>query len=590
VTPRSLLLGLHLGLLLGLLPACRREASRTPEARPVEPASAAPARGASIEITEVSFAGPGGHRKDASFYPGETVTCLLTARGFTYRDQRAEIVAAVRVTGPQGETVLDLRGLELIKGRAPSQSPGSLRTAAELRISAAAPPGRYGVAIELHDRLGDRRGSGRGSFVFLGTPEGSAPHLRLAGLRWAAGDEAFPGAVLPVALSLRGLRTQRIPGKGHRLSVSAETSLRDGVGNPVGAPRKQPLLSGELGFAPEAVPFELQAEVPAGTPAGSYTLRVELEDGVSGSRVVGSLPLRVSPGSELRLWTLHLHDSSGLPRERFLLGAQAFLRFALRGLRPRNGAVEATVDLAVAGPGGVYLAIKHAAVARGDSGRAAAKAGRFPAQIPVVLPTLIPTGRYRIVLRARDGVAGKETTAELPFEIQGSAPKPLASFAIAELDVRERPDLPTLPGDTFGAGRRYELTLLLGGVKPKEKRRLIYELNLEGSLRLRDLGGRIVHERKRLFVLRRELSFRPLRVPLSATWELPATLRGGLHDLELEVHDLDDNHVSQLRRRVEIVASLVAPRRGAPTPTPRGDAPTSGPGAPPAGPSGRGIR
>ncbi len=538
-----------------LLLACRRPVPPGPDG---SARTAAAPRG--LELSELSFAGPAGHRKDASFYPGERVTCLLTARGFSYRAGRAEIVGDVRVTGPRGELVLDRRGLELVKGTAPSLLPGSLRTAAELQISPAAPPGTYQVELELHDRLSDRRGRGRASFVFLGTPEPGAAHLTLTRLRWAAGGEAFPGAVLPVAFSVKGLRTRRLPGKGHELDASAELTLVDAAGKPLGPIRKERLAHGELGFAPEALPVELALEVPASAAPGPAELRLAVTDGVSGSRALGKLPLTVREASELRFWTLHLHDSAHLPRDTFLLGAQAYVRFALRGLRPRGGAVEAAVDLAVAGPdGGIYLALKQAAEAKGPAGRAAAGAGRFPGQIPLVLPALAPTGRYRIVLRARDLVAGQETTAEPPLTILGAAPKPLASFAIAELDVRERPDLPPLAGDTFVSGRRYQLTALLGGLKPNEKRRLLYEIQLEGDLRLRDPRGQLVHERKRLFTLRPDLSLRPLRVPLPATWEVPPTLRGGLYDLELEIRDLRSDHVSQLRRRVELVAPAAAP-------------------------------
>lgn len=545
--------GLFLLLSLVLpLAACRREAQA-----PVDPSPrGAPPASARLEVTEISFAGPGGHRKDASFLPGERVTCLLTTRGYAHQGGRVEIVGDVTVTGPHGQTVLSLQSLELVKGPAPTPRPGSLRLAAELRISAAAPPGAYEVAIELRDLLGGRRGVGRAGFRFLGTPEPPSPHLALSRLRWAAGHEAFPGAVLPLAFTLKGLRTQKVAGKGHRLAALAELAILDAAGNVVAPPRREALLRGELGFAPEAVPLELQADVPRTASPGTYRLRVRVEDGLSGSKTDGTLPLTVLDGNELKLWSLHLHDASGLPRDHFRLGAQAFLRFALRGLRPRGTSVEAEVDLAVAGPEGVYFAQKRAAEARGASGQAAAAAGRFPAQIPLILPTLAPAGRYRVVLRARDLVAGRECTAELPFAIEGSAPSPLGRFAIAELDVRDRPDLPPQPGDTFVAGRSYQLTPLVGGVRPRTRRPLIFPLNLEGDLRLRDLAGRVVHERKRLFQLRRELAFRPLRVPVPATWMVPATLRGGLYDLELEIHDRDDDHVSQLRRRVEVVEAV----------------------------------
>jgi hypothetical protein len=147
---------------------------------------------------------------------------------------------------------------------------------------------------------------------------------------------------------------------------------------------------------------------------------------------------------------------------------------------------------------------------------------------------------------------------EHAFRLRGTAPRPLSEFKVDDLEVRDRPDLLPGKGDTFGAGRTYFVTLVLGGARLKERRRLLFSADIEASLRLRNLAGRVVEERKRLFLFQREMSYRPLRIPIAATWKVPEGLPGGLYDLEIEAVDLLEHRVSELRRRVEIVAGAPA--------------------------------
>jgi hypothetical protein len=527
--------------------------------RPTPPPAADAARrvdstpaGPPLAITDVSFAGPAGHRRDASFMPGEVVVCLFSVSGFTYKEQRADIRADLRIMGPEGQLILLEQDLEVVKGAAPSLRPGLLRGAASLRVSPAAPPGRHEVTVTVRDRLSRGAGSARGSFTLLGTPPPGENRLTLAELRWAAGGEAPAGAVLPLAFTARHLSTPRVAGKGHELDLSVEATLLDAGGKSV-TTRQDRLLHRQLTFAPAAYPLEYLLAVPATAAPGDYQVSVTLRDGLDGGRATGQLPLRVLPPS-FGVRTLHVHDAAGLPRTTFLLGEQIFVRLAVHGLVVRQGQVDAAVDLAVAGPdGGVYLARKDAATAAGASSRAVASAGRFPAQLPLVLPLVAPTGKYRLVLRARDRLARKESVAELPIELRGSAPPPLSEFKVDTLEVRQRPDLLPEKGDTFGAGRTYHLTLWIGGAKLREQKKLLYAAHIEATLRLRDLAGQVVQEQKRLFRFERELTYRPLRVLIPATWTVSA-LRSGLYDLEVEANDLLTDRSSQMRRRVEVVS------------------------------------
>jgi hypothetical protein len=450
--------------------------------------------------------------------------------------------------------------MELIKGEAPTAWPGTIRTAASLKLSPGAPPGRYEVKLALEDLLGNRGGSGTGSFTLLGKPVAAVKNLTMTGLR-AAGDARVPvGAVVPIAFDVKGFTTRTVKHDLHRIHLTIKATLEDEAGQAV-TTRSETLLRRELTFEPTSYPLEHAVALPATLTPGPYRVALQVKDEVGGGQSNGLLRIRVTPKS-FGIFNLHLHDAAGSPRNSFLLGEQVYVRLSVHGLQTdKTGQVEAAVDLAVAGPGGVYLATKRAASTSGAASRAFARAGRYPVELPLILPALCPTGKYRVVIRARDAVAGRDTVREHTFEIHGDAPKHLKTFRADGLTVRDRPDLPATEGDTFGAGRSYHLDLRLGGLKakPVPRKRLTFWVKAKASLKLLR-AGRVVHEAKDLFQLDRQLTYRPLRVLMHAKWQVPATLPGGLYDLAVVAEDQQDDHVSQLMRRVEIVSAGPAVR------------------------------
>jgi hypothetical protein len=504
-----------------------------------------------LTVGELSFAGPAGLRADATFMPGEVVTCFLSVAGFIHQEGRVELRADLKVTGPEGQVILDQPDLPLLSGKTSTPRPGTVRSAAELRLSRAAPPGRLALSVKVRDLLGGGSGGGRAELTLLGTPAEREDHLQLGNLRWGAGAQTPPGGVLPAVFVVRGLATRKLAASGHQLDLQVRSRISDGGGRTV-AERAETLFAGQLSFAPDAFPFEEAVSVPANAAPGAYQVSIEVKDRLSGTRASDHLPLTVVP-AKLGLWAIHLRDASGLTRDTYLLGEQTFVRFAVFGMSRQGGRLDLAVDLAIAGPdNGIYLAQPRAAVASGPSSEGFAKAGRFAAQLPLTLPVLAPPGRYRLVLRARDQQARKETIAEQSFVLLGSAPPALADLTITALDVRERPELAPGKGDTFVLGRDYTLELLLGGLQPRAVRKLSWAVAVEGSLQLRNLAGAVVHERKKIFSAKRELGYKPLRLPVRATWRVPE-LPPGLYDLEVSVLEPGTDRASQLRRRVELI-------------------------------------
>jgi hypothetical protein len=503
-----------------------------------------------LRVEELSFAGPAGHRAGARFSRGETVTCLFTVTDFTYSKGRAHIVADVKVRGPDGELELHQPSLELLRGDAPTRTPGMIRSAATLNLSPAITPGRHTVELTVRDLLGRRSGTGRGEFTMEGTPAPPSKRFSLVDLRGAADLEVPPGAALPIALTVAGFAARK-KGASVQLDLGITAHVEDASGQRL-ASHDATLVKTKLPFTPRRYPGEYVALVPAGASPGRHRVALTVEDRVGKARSTGLLRFKVVP-RRFAIHNLHVHDAAALPRSEFLHGEQVYVRLSVHGLTSKAGLASAAVDLAIGGPdGGVYFGRKGAAEVSGDASKPVVAAGRYPVELPLVLPALCPPGKYRVVIRARDRLARKEIVRDHTIQIKGPAPKPMSRFKVDKLVVQDRPDLPPSKGDTYVAGRSYNLTLHLGGAKLKELRKMTFRARIKGDLRLRR-GGATRHESKGLFSFDRGLTYRPLRILVPAKWQVPADLPGGLYDLEVVALDELDDRVSQMVRRVEIV-------------------------------------
>ena len=519
-----------------------------------EAAPSPEAHNPALKITDVSFAGPAGHRPDASFSRGEAVLCLFTVSNFTYAEREAHIRADVKVLGPGGQTMVLQPDMKLLQGKAPTLRPGIIRTAANLLISPAAPAGKHTVELTIRDVLGKRRGVGQGTFTIVGKPPSRAPKLTINAAR-LAGDARIPaGSVVPVYLEVAGFAARAERGL-HLVDLAVEARVLSAAGKAVHAVPEETLVRGHLQFSPLAHPAEFMLPLPRALPGGKYQAVLKITDRLHTTAAASvTLPLEVV-ASSFAIFNLHAHDASQLPRQTFLLGEQIFIRLSVQGLAVKDGKVSAAVDLGVLGPhNDQHMARKDAATtANPRTAMTAAQVGRYPVQLPLTLPSLAPTGTYRLVVRARDLISKKQIQRELKIKLEGSAPRPFARFKVDDLEVRDRADLPPSKGDTFGAGRTYQLTLKVGGVKPEKTGARNYRVRVKGGLTLRDLAGKVVHQQKTLFSLQREMTYRPLRLLIPGKWTVPADLPGGLYDLGVSLESLHDRMVTQMNRRVEIV-------------------------------------
>lgn len=525
-------------------PSKPQPANRTPAA----PASQ-PTGKKALRVDKIAFAGAAGLREDATFRRGEKVIALLRVTHFTYREGRADIRADVTAVGPGERRVVAERDLVLLEGKAPSRRAGQLRGAVTLEIPAAAPPGDYRMTLTVRDRLGERWGRGAKTFHLVGPTPPRSNELAIVGLHSAGDEKLLPGSVVPLELDAAGVRTRTVDG-GHRAELDIASRLLDSKGKEL-ARHGQKLLRRTLLFEPDSYPLEYGLALPNDLGPGTYRAVLTLRDRVSDSRASDSLSLEVVP-PKFSVANAHIHGAAHLARDTFRFGEQIFVRFAVRDFAMRHGAAALEVDLAIGGPGGVYLSRKSAAKLTGKRSRAFSADRRFPVQVPLTLPALAPAGRYHLVIRARDRLAKRDVTRDLPLTLEGKAPKPLRDLRIDQLQVRSRPELPPLAGDTFIAGRSYHLAVRVGGVKPAEPSKLTFVIKLRGGLRLLTPRGTVVDKHEKLLSLERTLHYRPLRLVMTARWKVPAKLPAGLYDLTIDVLDPRTDRVSHLRRRVEI--------------------------------------
>ncbi|MCK5798557.1 MAG: hypothetical protein KAI47_15300 [Deltaproteobacteria bacterium] len=528
-----------------------------------QPSSQVTSAKATLSVREISFAGPAGHREDAIFGRGEKIVALLTVSGFTYQKGRANLVTDVNIRRDDASHLLVFRAkkLPLLSGKAPTARPGQIRGAARLTLAPAVPPGAYRVHLTVRDLLSQRQGSAEGRFQISGQRLPAAKRLALLALRNVGDNTVAPRSVVPLAFTVAGLHPKRDAQTGtYSFNLRLSATLLDGhrkridpQGKIPGSHNERTLSRRGLPFAPHAYPFAYGFAIPKALPPGGYRLRLTISDASHPAHSThADLPITIIK-PHFAIVSPHLYDAGHLPRSTFRFGEQAFVRFSVRGFRTTKAQAKIEVDVAVAGPGGVYLAGKNAATLAGTSSAIWAKAGRFPLQLPLRLPTLAPVGTYKVLLRARDLLAHREITREVSFRLDGHAPKPLGTFRVDKLYVRRRPDLPRDKGDTFVGGETYHLEVLAGGGKLKKIKRATYALKIRGSLRLRLPTGTIIREWKDLFHEDRTLHYQPLRVLLRAQWKPPNNLPRGLYDIEIQLLDPLRDRVSTLRKRVELI-------------------------------------
>lgn len=503
-----------------------------------------------LAVNEASFFGPGGHREQSRFARGEQIQLLVTVAGYTQQSGRISLQGSLRVTGAKGRPVLTVADISLADKPVATSEATKSRVALQFQLPAATPPGAYTLNLQIRDRAGGGAGTLQAGFTLLGDTAPAVASLDVNAARIVGDRQLPPGSVVSIAANVLGLTSTKQK-EQQKLSYVATLNLLDAQGQ-VKRTQTQPVEQMLL-FTPPSVPLFRHLQLPKDLAAGAYQVKLHVLDRVNKATKETSLPLRVAP-TKFAIYNPMLLDGAGLPRREFLAGEQILARFSLQGFATRKERADLVVDLAIAGPnGGVYFAKQAAAESKGIVARQAAHAGRFPVDLPLTLPNLAAEGEYRVVLRAFDRIGKQRAVREYAFQLRGSGLSPLGQFKVDKLSLRRRADLPLSDGATLRIGQAYHVTVRVGGAKLKPVRRLTWQADLIGSIKLRAVRGGSTTKQQGVFKFNRTLNYVPIRIPLTADWAVPDHLAPGDYNLIVSVLNRATDRVSQLQRRVELI-------------------------------------
>jgi hypothetical protein len=301
--------------------------------------------------------------------------------------------------------------------------------------------------------------------------------------------------------------------------------------------------------APWRVPFALPLE----TPTGSYRLEVVVTD-ARGVRATTAVRLDLvsepataasaTPASEAALrrpglrpppgggprpraaLDVVVRDAAGLPRTHYARGEQATLEVAATGAR-----VGDELAVTLRGPEGLY----------GHDRAALPDPAAGPVRVPLLMPPFGSTGSYLVTVsllrhaapvasgEVALGVVGRDRPPPTRLTIEASTVGGLAGRRVVALASPEVPLTARLSGYAVrpaGDGFAVDLTL---------------------TAALRGLDGHVIVPPTPVARVQQRLPYRPLRLELRGTLELPRVSAGD-YLLSLEAHDgLADQRAAVLR-------------------------------------------
>lgn len=495
-----------------------------------------------LTLSDNLVATPTGERDPALFYRGEEITLITSIRGYqSNTNQEAKLFGTLSITSADHRVFWQQEALALTPGKTPPKK--VLRIAAKAKLPADFPAGKYNLVFRLEDRIAKTKAKTSFAFELKTAALPSAKKLSIEQLK-AVDTELSSGTVLPLSFVIAGLSQ-----KADNLKIT--TSISDSS-NIVITKKTKTLSIQKRNYPRERILARHDVFIPKNAKTGTYRASVSVETTNSQQKSSPTDYRFAINDKSFAIVNPHLHDLANLPRSHFHLGESLNLRFSIIGFQTiKKKKARVALDLAIAGPGGVFYAKKDAFVVDKKNEAIYAKAGRIPFEQKLQLPTLAYTDSYRIVIRARDLLRKKTISRVLRFVIEGKAPKLKKDFAIDKLDVRRRNDLPKEKGASFIAGQSYLLSAYIAPGNMKKTKKTSYHFSIRADLRLRLPTGAVVFEKKNFFAYDGTKTYLPLRLKLDQTWTVP-NLPIGLYDLELSFIAPKENRVSTLRRRIEI--------------------------------------
>jgi len=532
--------------LLAALPGCRQQGSRPSHERsePAPKESSVDKRLGVLQIRNVRVVAGGIQRPQGRLFRGEQVQIRVTVTGLSSNARRVRLAASLQLRDASKQVVATSTPAAVSRRVPSGHATDLLLLAVDLKVPPLALPGRGTLRVEARDLLTHRRAT-RSIQVTVVGPVAPQPR-RLKILQWHLPPPEDLLAGLPLVLDLEAAGIQAAKAPPHKILVTGRAALENRKGQALGR-SEATLLKLTPSFHVYQARLRWLIPLPPSLTPGRYGLHVTLRDEADGAQVDKRFPVSLLPGG-LGIYAVTLSGADGSPRDTFGRGDTLLAQLSLAGWTP-----PASLDIGVGlvGPDhGIYFVRKRAR-------RLVLQAGdRRPRilRVPIRVPEFVPTGRWSLQLRVLDIHRRAQATRSVRFRVEGVPLRPLPRFTARHLTISHPGDPLPIPGIFLKAGSSLSLSLEVGGMRLKHEAGYYYHVHLRCAVRLRSRTGALVKRKERACVLDRRFPFQPMRLRLHARFQIP---RGalGLHQLEVEVLDLESDRVSMVVRRIFLLAA-----------------------------------
>ena len=541
-----------------------------------------------LKIEDGLITSPGEPSPKSTFSRGDKILCAFHVSGFKAPRNRLHLISEIKVQKKTGEVILRKGPEKAIDSFVPKgKSAGRVRVEVDLVLSVAAADGDYIMEVQIVEAGTKRRGNIRLPFVVRGPAFTDSKKLEIHSLRIPPEEDLPVGGDLTIDTIVKGFDTKdehptAEPGRPRwKIHLGFKVVLKDKDKNIV--------LSKDMTLAETTLPFKpaflpLRADIPlSGDPGaestlkeGEYELHLTLVDRTSGAQAQMSRELKLS-APEFGVYGLRIEDRGDVFRDAFYRNEWMTIKFYAGGY-----ALPADIsgDIALEGPGGVYLMKRNAIVYRNENakdttdkplsrdvpqGHKAHKDANqeTPAEpslqirsyaVPLRIPEFIPPGEFRVHIKLRDKTQKKEVIRSIPFNVKGKKIPPLQQFAMTALELRTKNRTAQILKNRIKGGEEIIVSGVVGGfVLDKKKPVPSVEMDLVMNIRLRNTRGELIHQDKGVARIKRRLTFLPLRLRLQSVWRVPSInkTRGNVL-LQVEIIDLITDRVTMRQRKVFI--------------------------------------
>ncbi len=539
-----------------------------------------------LKIQEGVLTSPGEPRPKSVFSRGDRILCAFEVSGFKAPNNRLQLISDIKVQKKTGEVILRKGPEKAIDSFVPQgKSTSRARVEVDLVLSVAAATGDYIMEVKIREAGTKRQGSIKLPFVVRGKSFTASKKLEIHSLKIPAKEDLPVGGNLTIHTIVKGFDTKdehptAEQGRPRwKIHLILKIVLKDKDKN-ILLSKDTTLAETTLPFKPAFLPLHADIPLPGDLGAestlkeGEYELHLTLVDRTSGAQAQMSRELKLT-APKFGVYGLRIEDRGGVYRDAFYRNEWMTIKFYAGGYALP---ADLSGDIALEGPGGVYLMKRNAIVYKSEntkkntsnkpfsrdvpqthkdgkqdtSGETSLPIRRYA--VPLRIPEFIPPGEFRVHIKLRDNTQNKEVIRSIPFNVAGKKIPPLQQFAMTELELRTKERTGRVLKNRIKAGKEILVSSVVGGFVLEKKDPVpSVELDLVMNINLRNTNGELIHQDKGVARIKRRLTFLPLRLRLQSVWRVPGINKTrGTVLLQVEIIDMTTDRVTMRQRKVFI--------------------------------------